>query len=129
MFDDQGSVRERLEFVLQALERVPRRFSMIATPDDFINSEEGIDRMDSICMVLIAAGEEFKKIDYRTEGKLFARYPEVPWRGAIGLRNVLAHAYFQADPEQLYTICREDIPLLIKTLRQMIQDLESSDTN
>lgn len=94
MFDDQDSVRERLELVLEALERVPRRFSTIATPDDFMNSEEGIDRMDSICMVLIAAGEEFKKVDYQTEGKLFPKYPKVPWRGAIGLRNVLAHAYF-----------------------------------
>ncbi len=35
-------------------------------------------------MILIAAGEEFKKIDRQTRGKLFARYPQVEWRGAIG---------------------------------------------
>ncbi|MGC1308843.1 MAG: HepT-like ribonuclease domain-containing protein [Phormidesmis sp.] len=125
MFDGQDSVQKRLELVLEALERIPRRFAGISTPADFVSSDEGLDRMDGIRMVLMAAGEEFKKIDYQTEGKLYAKYPQVPWRGAIGLRNVLAHAYFQADPEQLYAICQNDIPLLIKTLPQMIQDLSN----
>ena len=80
--------------------------------------------MDAICMILIAAGEEFKKIDRQTDGKLFARYPQVQWRGATGLRDVLAHGYFDVDAEQLYTICLERIPGLIETLQQMIRDLQ-----
>lgn len=92
--DDQRFIQERLKVVLTALERIPRRFSAISEPGDFVSSEEGLDRLDSICMVLIAAGEEFKKIDRQTEGKLYAQYPQVPWRGAIGLRDILAHAYF-----------------------------------
>ena len=80
--------------------------------------------MDSICMVLIAAGEEFKKIDRITEGQLLAQYPQVEWRGATGLRDILAHGYFQADPQQLYNVCKDDIPTLIETLRQMMDDLE-----
>jgi uncharacterized protein with HEPN domain len=83
-----------------------------------------MERMDAICMILIAAGEEFKRIDRQTEGKLFAQYPQVQWRGAIGLRDVLAHGYFDVDAEQLYTICKERIPPLIDTIRQMIQDIE-----
>ena len=75
-------------------------------------------------MILIAAGEEFKKIDRQTEGKLFARYPQIHWRAAIGLRDVLAHGYFDVDTEQLYTICTERIPPLIETIRQMIEDIE-----
>jgi len=118
---------ERLETALTALERIPRRFAGIADPTDFLSSDAGIDRMDAICMILIAAGEEFKKIDGQTEGKLFARYPQVQWRGAIGLRDVLAHGYFDVDAEQLYAICRERIPALIETLKTMIEDLERGD--
>lgn len=81
---------ERLELVLEALKRIPRRFAKIKTPDDFMASQSGKDLMDSICMVLLAAGEEFKKIDNQTEGELLARYPQVSWRGAIGLRDVLS---------------------------------------
>ena len=55
-------------------------------------------------------------------------YPQVQWRGAIGLRDVLAHGYFDVDTEQLYTICVERIPTLIETVRTMIQDVERGDT-
>ena len=122
---DLTLLQKRLEVVLAALQRIPRRFADIEEPRDFISSEEGFDRLDSICMILVAAGEEFKKIDRQTEGKLFEQYPQVPWRGAIGLRDVLAHAYFQADPEQIYAICRDRVPVLIETVQQMIQDLEN----
>ena len=125
MSEDQR-LWERVQMVLSALERIPARFSSIKEPSDFVTSESGIEHMDSICMVLIAAGEEFKKIDRTTEGKLFAQYPQIEWRGAIGLRDVLAHGYFQIDPEQLYKICNHSIPQLIETLRQMIRDLQQN---
>jgi uncharacterized protein with HEPN domain len=115
---------ERLKMVLSALERIPARFASIQSPSDFISNDSGIEHMDSICMVLIAAGEEFKNIDRITQGNLFAQYPDIEWRGAIGLWDVLAHGYFQIDPEQLYGICDQSIPRLIMTLRQMIQDME-----
>lgn len=121
---DASLLLERLQAVLTALERIPRRCAGISQPSDFLTSDAGIDSMDAICMILIAAGEEFKKIDRQTEGKLFARYPQVQWRGAIGLRDVLAHGYFDVDTEQLYTICIERIPPLIETVREMIEDIE-----
>lgn len=122
---DQVLLLERLQLVLSALERIPRRFAKINTPADFVNSQSGVDLMDSICMVLLAAGEELKKIDRETGGVFLARYPQVMWRGAIGLRDVLAHGYFQIDPEQLYAICKENVPPLIETIQQMIQELEA----
>ena len=121
---DSGLLLERLQCVLTALERIPRRCADISQPSDFSSSEAGLDRMDAICMILIAAGEEFKIVDRQTEGKLFARYPQVQWRGAIGLRDVLAHGYFDVDTEQLYTVCVERIPALIETVKTMIEDLE-----
>ena len=120
---DRELLVERLETVLEALERIPRRFQSMSRPEDFRASVDGIDRMDAICMILIAAGEEFKKIDRQTEGKLFSRYP-IDWRGAIGVRDVMAHGYFDVDTEELFNICRDDVPRLIEALRTMIQDLK-----
>ena len=125
---EDSRLSERLQMVLSALERIPTRFASINVPSDFVTSESGLEHMDSICMVLIAVGEEFKKIDRKTEGKLFAKYPQIEWRGAIGLRDILAHGYFQIDPEQLYKICNQSIPQLIETIRQMIHDLEQKYT-
>jgi len=41
----------------------------------------------------------------------------------MGLRNILAHVYFEVDEQQIYSICGDDIPQLIETVRQMIQGL------
>ena len=121
---DPDLLLEKLQTLLEALERIPRRFAEIAAPDDFYANDAGIDRMDAICMILIAVGEELKNIDHKTEGKLLSRYPGVRWRGAMGVRDVLAHGYFQVNAEQLFDICRNDIPALIETVKTMIKDIE-----
>jgi uncharacterized protein with HEPN domain len=121
---DRELLVERLESILEWLERIPRRFQGIARPEDFRASADGLDRMDAICMILIAAGEEFKKIDRKTEGHLFSRYPNINWRGAIGLRDVMAHGYLDVNVLQLFGICRDNVPRLIETLRTMIADLK-----
>lgn len=115
-------VRDRLSAILEALERIPRRFADISSPSDFTDTPEGVDRMDAICMMLIAVGEEFKAIDRKTGGTLLSRYPEAEWRGIIGVRDFLAHGYFQVNAEQLFGICRDDVPVLIQTVRKMIAE-------
>ena len=54
---------------------------------------------------------------------MLTRYPEVKWQGVIGVRNVIAHGYFDIDVEQVFDICEKDTPVLIETLRKMIKDL------
>jgi len=125
---DEALLLDRLGAILAALERIPRRCSSIEKPEDFLTSEEGVDRMDAICMILVAAGEEIKRIDRQTKGELFAAYPQVAWRGVMGLRDVLAHGYFDVDAEQLFAVCKERVPELIAALSQMIKDLQQSST-
>jgi uncharacterized protein with HEPN domain len=74
-------------------------------------------------MMLIAVGESFKKIDFETEGKWLVKYPEIDWHGVIGLRNVLAHDYFDIDAEEIYKICRRDIPQLLNTVQRMLKEI------
>lgn len=120
---DDGLLLDRLTQILEALERIPRRFENIDSPQDFYSTESGLEHLDSICMVLLAVGESFKQINQKTEGNLLAVYPQIPWQEIMGLRNILAHVYFEVDEQQIYNICRDDIPQLIATVRLMIQDL------
>jgi len=76
-------------------------------------------------MILIAVGEEFKAIDRKTGGSLLSQYHGTDWRGIIGVRDFLAHGYFQVDAEQLFDICGKDIPALIQTVRDMVRDLSA----
>jgi uncharacterized protein with HEPN domain len=51
-----------------------------------MTSDEGIDRLDAICVMLIAIGESCKHLDKITDGKLLARYPSIDWKGIKGKR-------------------------------------------
>jgi uncharacterized protein with HEPN domain len=119
-------ILDSLREILKAMERIPERFESISAPTDFRADKKGLEHLDSICMVLLAVGEAFKQIDQKTEGKFLSLYPQVPWREVMGVRNVLAHGYFDLDADQIYAICKDDLPDLRAAVRAMITDLESS---
>ena len=118
MFDNE-LVHEILSQILASANRIERRCVGIVTPDDFLVSDEGIDKLDAICMMLIAIGENLKNLDKITSGTLLPQYPEVDWKGAKGMRDIISHHYFDLNAEMVFTICRERIPGLIITIQKM----------
>ena len=120
---DMSLIREKLLQIEESLSRIQRRSSGIKSSEDFTGNEDNLDKLDAIAMMLIAVGESFKKIDYDTDGELFAKYPEIDWFGVIGLRNVLAHNYFDIDTEIIYKICRKEVPKLLRTVRRMLKEI------
>lgn len=117
-------LKERLEQIMEAVIRIERRFAGIETPPDFMSTDANHDKLDAIAMLLIAIGESFKKIDKETKGRFLKKYPDIDWKGVIGVRNVLAHDYFDIDVEQIHKICYRDIPQLKKTLEHMLEEVE-----
>ncbi len=120
---DKELVVEKLTQVSDSLDRVARRFEGIKSADDFLASEQGLDMLDGICMMLIAVGENFKSIDRMTESKILTQYPEVNWRGVKGVCDVISHQYFNIDAEEIFYICSHDLESLRLTVRKMIQDI------
>lgn len=121
---DPALVRDILIQISQALETVESRTASIRSPEDFTQSPEGIERLDGLCMLFIAIGEALKSIDRMTEGELLSRYPEIDWKGAKGFRDIVAHHYFDIDPEQVFWICTHRAPPLAQTITKMLSDLE-----
>lgn len=73
------------------------------------------------CMMLEAIGEGIGKIDKRTNGTLLnAICPDIPWRDVVGIRNHIAHGYFDIDAELIFDIVSNDLA----PLRQAIISLE-----
>lgn len=126
---DAELLLEKLEQIDDALVRVERRFIGITSPDDFLDSEKGLDMMDGIAMMLIAIGENFKKIDKETDGKLLAEhYPGINWSGIKGVRDVISHQYFNIDAEEIFHICTNDVKPLHRAVQEMIKKLKSGST-
>ncbi|MBA2263514.1 MAG: DUF86 domain-containing protein [Chloroflexi bacterium] len=49
---------------------------------------------------------------------------DIPWRQIIGMRNVIVHAYWRIDPDELWRTVSEDLPLLHRRLRESGRDQE-----
>ena len=126
---DRDLLIEKLEQISEALERVHRRSENINSPDDFLDTPEGLDKLDAICMMLIAVGESFKKIDTETKGKLLADYGTIDWKGVKGVRDVLSHNYFNIDAEEIYFICDNNLKPLQSAVKSMLRKLSEGATD
>lgn len=68
-----------------------------------------MNTMAYACMVLIALGESVKTLDKLTDRKLLPTYPSIDWKGVMGVRDVIAHHYFDVDPEAVFDIIKNDL--------------------
>lgn len=111
--------------VSTAIHRVRERTKNIRSLDDFTDTEEGMVLLDATCMLLIAIGESLKNLDKVTQGLLLPTYPSVPWKSIKGMRDIIAHHYFDVDASQIWWIlCYELTPLenAISYFMDMLQE-------
>ncbi|MFQ6099678.1 MAG: DUF86 domain-containing protein [Anaerolineae bacterium] len=119
-------VKEILRQILWSAQTITKRFASIASPEDFVTSEEGLEKLDAICMQLIAIGENAKNLDKVTGGGLLLRYPQIEWKRVMGMRDVLSHHYFDLDAEVVYSVCEHYVEELARTVQRMLTELEKS---
>ena len=107
---DTELVYSSLMKIQSALERILKRAESIREADDFLLTPYGMERLESICMLLIAIGESVKKIDKITNKKLFSDYPEIDWKGVMGMRDIIAHHYFDIDAAIVFDVIKNYLP-------------------
>lgn len=123
---DKGLIVGIFANIIWSLEQITKRFRTIKTSDDFLKDDEGIEKLDSICMQLITIGEALKRVDKLTGAKLLVKYPEVDWKKAKGMRDNIAHHYFDVDAEAVFVVCSEHIPEMARAIETILDDLKRS---
>ena len=121
---DQELALEILRQIHLSVQTIQKRFQPIQSVEDFTNSEIGLEKLDAICMQLIAIGESLKNLDKVTENALLLNYPEIEWKKVKGMRDTITHHYFDLNSEAIFLVCQQHIPELEQTLLKMIIDLD-----
>ncbi|MDR3350970.1 MAG: DUF86 domain-containing protein [Prevotellaceae bacterium] len=115
---------------LQNIERVLQELTgwtlHIRSASDFSTSTEGIILLNAVCMRLFAVGEELKAIDKRTDKTLLPLYPDVDWRRAMKMRDIIGHHYFEINAGVIFDTLRDDIPTLLEVIRQIKTDISNN---
>ena len=123
---DAELAKEILRQIMWSARTITKRFASIASPQDFVASEEGLEKLDAICMQLITVGESVKNLDKVTGGELLVRYPQIEWKRVMGMRDVLSHHYFDLDAEAVYSVCESHVEELVRAVQRMLAELEKS---
>lgn len=119
-------IESLLKKIFQTVERILANSETIISPSFYLLTPSGMERLESTCMLLIAIGEGVKGVDKLTDKKLLSFYPEMDWKGVMGMRDIIAHHYFDLDAEIVYDVIKHDLPKLKDVLQQIIDDLKIS---
>jgi len=111
-------LEELIKNLLESTSAIPDFSKLPLTPD-------GMLRLNGICMCFIVIGEEINRIDKYSDKQLLSNYPLIPWKRVIGMRNRMAHGYFQIDIDIVFDVLKNEIPPLLEVLRQMKNDIGS----
>lgn len=118
---DREIALDILERVTMSILHIEERARPYHCGDDFLLSPTGMTILDSICMQFIAIGESLKGLDKITDGKLLATHPEIDWKNVKGLRDIIAHHYFEIDADQIWWIIENEL----QPLKQAITDIKN----
>ncbi len=123
---DAQLVIEILSQVLTSTKRILTRFKPVESVSFFLDTEEGLEKLDAICMQMIAIGESLKNLDKVAGPEFLNRYPQIDWKSAKGMRDIISHHYFDLDAEAVFDVCRVNLPDMIPILERMLTEVRSA---
>ena len=92
----------------------------IQNVDDYYSTPEGMKNLAASCMLIEAIGEGVKQIDKLTQSRLLDERPEIPWQDVIGIRNHIAHGYFDIDGDIVLDVIKNNLDELLAAINYFI---------
>ena len=91
--------------------------------NEMLISPDGVKTLAADCMLIEAIGEGFKRIDERTNQMLLPSRPEIPWKAVKGMRDHIAHGYFDINNELVWDVVKNDLPDLRDAVDYFLEHL------
>jgi uncharacterized protein with HEPN domain len=77
--------------------------------NELVSSPDGMKTLAADCMLIEAIGEGVKRIDERTHQQLLSYRPEIPWKAVKGMRDHIAHGYFDINTDFVWDVVKNDL--------------------
>ena len=96
------------------------------TAIDFVKdrSRQDLDNEQMLSLALVRLIEIIGEAANNVSLSCQTRYPKIPWRQIVGMRNGIVHAYFDVDLDVVWQVITDDLPELLEWVDRAIQELE-----
>lgn len=105
-------VEDQLHQILDAIQKLELWNADITDVNELVSSPEGMKTLAADCMLIEAIGEGVKRIDERTHQLLLPSRSEIPWKAVKGMRDHIAHGYFDINTDFVWDVIKNDLPEL-----------------
>ena len=122
--------KDRALLTLQSIEKTIDELiewnKHIHSVEDYYSTQTGMQLLAANCTLITAIGEGVNRINRILPEYLSTAFPDIPWRAIIGMRNHIAHGYFELDADLVFEAVKEEIPVLNRTIAKAISDINSN---
>ena len=105
---------DSLQDILDAIAAV-ERFTANVSFNEFAQNDEKIFAVEKAIKIM---GEAAKNVP-----DSLRKYPKVPWKSIAGMRDKLAHQYWQIDIEVIWKTVKNDLPILKRMILEILTEL------
>ncbi len=113
-----NSISETIEYLIEWNKN-------IKSADDYAGSPGGVQLLAANCTLITAIGEGINRINRLLPDFLNSNFPDIPWKSIIGMRNRIAHGYFELDAELVLEAIKTGIPPLKEAIAEAIRIIRS----
>lgn len=116
-------VEDQLKQIQQAICNLELWNEPLTDVNELLESPAGMKTLAADCMLIEAIGEGIKRIDERTNQQLLSARPEIPWKAVKGMRDHIAHGYFDINTDLVWDVVKNDLPSLHNAIDYFVDHL------
>lgn len=114
--DQKAIVLETLTNIRKAISQLEEWNKDVKDADEWRLSSSGMQLLAADCMLLEAIGEGVKQLEKRAGLDWLNQQPQIAWREIMGMRNHIAHGYFEVDADLVFSVLMEDLSPLAEAV-------------
>ena len=122
---------ENTRFARETLLNIKRAILMlqewnegVKSADEWLSSTYGMQKLAGNAMMIEVIGEEVKKVEKRLGIEFLNQRPEIPWKDVMGMRNHIAHGYFDINELYVFSVIQNDLWPLSEAIDYLLQKID-----
>ena len=120
MSDNQLTIRDRLEDILDSINLIQEWSNGRTSVNDFMSSSTGVMAFNACVMRFQVIGEHVGKLLKNDENPLDA-YSNIPWNAIYGMRNIISHEYGNIDEDIIVSVINDDLQPLKEVIGELLE--------